>query len=294
MLFSKKKRRFLPLLVPFILVLIFFSMTGRSVRRAPWYEEAFWNVISPPQRVLSSLSESFSNLWTNYFALVGLKKENESLKIEISSLKNDLIAEKELSKENERLRSLLSYHDSFPQKTLVARVIANDPRSEFKSLTLNRGYSDGVEPLMPVIGPGGLVGKIGEVGSNISKVLLITDPNSAVDAMVQRSRARGLLIGEVTRTVMRPGFYLTRLEYLRRVSDVKNDDVVVTSGLDKIFPPGIPIGTLNDLKNTRYGVFREAVVVPFENMAELQEVLIILSRAEVVSGAMPSMAKDIE
>jgi rod shape-determining protein MreC len=292
MSFFLKKRRFLPLLIPFILALIFFSMTGQSVRRATWYEELLWNVISPPQKMLSSISDSFSDLWSNYFILVGVKQKNDDLEIKVSTLKNELIAGREVFKENERLRALLSYHDSFPQKTVVARVVANDPRSEFKSVTINRGYSDGIEPLMPVIGPKGLVGKIGEVGANVSKVLLITDPNSAVDAMVQRSRARGLLIGEVSRTVMRPGFYLTRLEYLRRVSDVRDDDVVVTSGLDRIFPPGVPIGTLHDLKNTRYGVFREAVVVPFESMTELQEVLVLLSRADVISGSASPVSKE--
>ena len=288
----QKKRRFLPLLIPFILVLIFFSMAGRSIRRATWYEEILWNIISPPQRAFSSISETFSNTWSNYFMLIGIKKENDDLKIKVSSLEDELISEREVSQENERLRALLSYHDSFPQKTLVARVIANDPRSEFKSVTINRGYADGVEPLMPVIGPKGLVGKVGEVGAHVAKVLLVTDPNSAVDAMVQRSRARGLLIGEVSRTVMRPGFYLTRLEYLRRVSDIRDGDVVVTSGLDRIFPPGVPVGTLHDLKNTRYGVFREAVVVPFENMTELQEVLVLLSRADVIAGAASPVAKE--
>jgi len=118
---------------------------------------------------------------------------------------------------------------------------------------------------------------VGTVDSNTSRVLLIIDPNSAVDVMVQRSRARGIVVGTAWKTELKPGFYLARLEYIRRVSDIRDDDVVVTSGFDRIFPPGIPIGTIKDISTSRYGVFTDANVVPFENMAELQEVLVVVS-----------------
>lgn len=222
-------------------------------------------------------------MWQNYFALIGVKKENELLMKRIAELENELVRMNEIDKENERLKNLISYNDSFSRKILVARVIANDPRAEFKSITINKGTSDGVEMLMPVVGPHGLVGKIGQTTSRTSKVILITDPNSAVDAIVQRSRARGMVVGSAWHTNLKAGYYLTRLEYLRGASDVHEDDVVVTSGLDAVFPPGIPIGTVHDLRLSRYGVFREANVVPFEEMAELQEIAVILSQGDVLT-----------
>jgi len=196
-----------------------------------------------------------------------------------------LIEQLEFKAENDRTKKLLSYQESFPQKTLIAKVIANDPRAEFKSIVIDKGSSDGIFPLMPVVGPQGLVGKVGEVSSSSSRVILITDPNSTVDVLVQRSRARGIMSGTARRTELRPSYYLTRLEYLRRISDVHNGDIVVTSGFDRIFPSGLPVGSVSDISKSKYGVFLNAYVVPFENMAELQEVMVVLNNFE---GYLPS------
>ncbi|MFH0799692.1 MAG: rod shape-determining protein MreC [Pseudomonadota bacterium] len=276
-----KKARLFYYLIPLFLALIFFSLNRNTFRRAPWYEELLWNILSPPEQLISWVGGSVSEAWDHYIALIGVEDENEDLKKRIAELEGDHIRSSEVEKENERLRSLLAWHDSFSQKTIVARVVASDTRAEFKSITINRGSEDGVQPLMPVIGPKGLVGRIGKAAAHSARVLLITDPNSSVDAMVQRSRARGMVIGAAWHTELKAGYYLTRMEYMRSVSDIRDDDVVVTSGLDELFPPGIPIGTVRDLRASRYGVFHEANVVPFENMPELQEVMVLLSRTEI-------------
>lgn len=276
MMFAKKFR-FLHYLLPCVLVLIFFSLSGRSFRRAPWHEEALWNLLSPPQRVLSLIGSGISGVWRHYFALVGVQGENDLLKAKVSELEAKLIESDEVRKENERLKSLLDWHEAISRKTLVARVVANDPRAEFKNITISRGEKDGVGVLAPVMGPKGLVGKVARTAAHTSRVILITDPNSAVDAIVQRSRTRGMVVGSAWHTELKPGFYLTRLEYLKGTSDIEEGDIVVTSGLDGVFPPGIPIGTAHDIRLSRYGVFREANVIPFENMAEAQEVLVLLA-----------------
>ncbi len=273
----QKKTRFLPFLIPVILALIFFSLSSLPTRRAPWYEEVFWNLVSPPQQLVSGIENGIKGVWNRYAAIVGAEKERDLLAMRVAKLEEELIKGAEVNEENKRLRELLSYKESLPQKTIAARVIANDPRAEFKSITIDKGSSDGITPLMAVVGPRGLVGKVGTVTSGYSRVLMITDPNSVVDAMVQRSRARGMVVGAAWRTELKSGYYISRLEYLRRVSDIRNGDVVVTSGLDMVFPAGIPIGTVADISASRYGVFTEANVIPFENMAELQEVLVILS-----------------
>lgn len=276
-----KKFRALHVALPLILTLIFFSLTARTFRRAPWYEEVLWTVLAPPERLLTGIADAAGGAWHRYAALIDVQEANDRLRQEVAGLEATKIRCEEVGEENERLRTLLAYRDSFPQRTIVARVIANDPRAEFKSITVNRGAADGVGPLMPVIGPKGLVGKVGLVTAHDARVILITDPNSAVDVMVQRSRARGMVVGAAWHTELKAGYYLTRLEYLRSVSDIKDGDVIVTSGLDTVFPPGIPVGTVTDLRLSRYGVFREASIVPFEEMAELQEVLVLLSRAEI-------------
>ena len=252
------------------------------MRRVPWYQEAIWNVIAPPQKLASFFSDGVKGFWHKYVALVSVQAERDELVKGLAVLEGKLVRLSEVEQENARLRALLGYREAFPQETTVARVVANDPRAEFKSMTIDKGSTDGIRPLMPVIGPKGLVGKVGSVGSYDARVLLITDPNSAVDALVQRSRARGMVVGTAWRTELKSGHYITRLEYIRRVSDIRDGDVVVTSGFDRIFPPGIPVGTVRDIATSRYGVFTNANVVPFENMPELQEVLVIMSGAELV------------
>jgi rod shape-determining protein MreC len=276
-----KKGRLIQYLIPLLLLLAFLSMTKSGARRAPWYEEMLWNLIAPPQALVSYIGGGISGVWNGYVNLVGVKKDNERLSAKVAQLQTALVGAREAEEENKRLRDFLNYKESFPHDVVVARVISNDPRAEFKSITIDRGYDDGIRPLMPVIGPSGLVGRVATVADGNSRVLLIVDPNSTVDVLVQRSRARGLLVGTSKKTELRPGYYLTRFEYLRRVSDVSDDDVVVTSGFDRVFPPGIPVGTVADLARSKYGVFLDANVIPFENMAELQEVMVIKSQVEL-------------
>lgn len=287
MAFFARKRRILTFLIPIMLALVFYSFTSMKMRRAPWYKEAIWNIIAPPQGFAAGMVDGVGGMWDRYVALIGVTEERDELATRVAGLEGELARTREVEKENERLRSLLAYHDSFPHRTVVATVIANDPRAEFKSITINRGTKDGIKPLMPVVGPKGLVGKVGTVGRGHARVLLLTDPNSAVDALVQRSRARGMVVGAAWRAELESGYYIARLEYLRRVSDIRDGDVVVTSGFDRVFPPGIPIGTVREVVTTRYGVFTKADVVPFEDMSELQQVLVIISpaTAEVASRA---------
>lgn len=278
MQFFFRKAGFLQVSIILVLILVFFSLTGRSFRRASWHEELLWEVLSPPQKLLTWTSSGLQNIWKHYFALVDISKENAILKTKISSLEGDLIRMEELAEENKRLKSLLAYKENVPGKLIVADVIANDPRAEFKSITIDKGSKDGMEALLPVVGPKGLVGKIGKVGLHTSQVILMTDPNSAVDAVIQRSRARGMIVGASWHTELKAGYYLTRLEYLRSTSDILDGDVVVSSGQDGVFPHGIPIGTVQGVKLSKYGIFKESSVIPFENMAELQEVGILLQK----------------
>lgn len=277
-----KKVRLLNIILPLLLALLFFSFTGTGFRRAPWYEEILWRIISPPQEFFSGIGRSVAGTWHRYVALVDVQAQNDALRRRLSDVEGKQIQAQEMEEENKRLHALLAFRNTFAQRTLIARVIANDPRAEFKSITIDRGARDGIVPMMPVIGPRGLVGKVGKVAAHEARIILVTDPNSAVDVMVQRSRARGMVVGAAWHTELKAGYYLTRLEYLRGVSDVRDDDVIVTSGLDAVFPPGIPVGTVSNLRLSRYGIFREANVVPFEEMAELQEVLILLSKVETM------------
>lgn len=276
MAFSSQKKSKLRLLLPVVLILLFLSLMPRAQKRMMWYEQMLSNLIAPFQWVFSSVGGGIAGVWDGYIGLVGAAHDNKELKKENALLKGKLTKMEEVKSENERLRNLLDYRDVFGVESVVARVVANDPRAEFKSIMINKGVKDGIKLYMPVVGPKGLIGRIGRVTSGSAQVLLLNDPNSAVDAMVQRSRARGLLTGAAARTRFKTGNFLTRLEYLRRVSDIHGNDVIVTSGLDGVFPPGLPIGTVHGIRKSQDGIFKEAEVVPFENFQELQEVMVLL------------------
>ncbi|MFH1874913.1 MAG: rod shape-determining protein MreC [Pseudomonadota bacterium] len=274
------KRKILNFIIPLVLALIFFSLSSSRARSASWYESAILNLLSPIQGVVSFLSNRLGSVWDKYFYLVEVSEQNKELIKDNARLQSELIRQEDVIHENQRLRSLLEYKQAISYPTKVARVIANDPRADFKSITINKGRKHGVKPLMPVIGSKGLVGHVGKVATYSAQVLLIIDPNSAVDVLDQRSRAAAVLIGTAKKTELKAGAYISRLEYLRRVSDIKESDIIVTSGFDQVYPRGIPVGTIHNIVETSYGVFQEAEVVPFENFAELEEVLVILKDSE--------------
>lgn len=197
-----------------------------------------------------------------------LQKKVHEQTLELSKLKEQI-------KVYEHLGEFLKYVEGGQYNFVVAKVVANDPRSEFKSIVINKGYKEGIRKDDPVIAEGGLIGRVAKMNAGTSIVLLITDPNNYVDIVVQRSRARALLVGTGYKTELRPLFYLSRLEYLRRISDINVGDVIVTSGLDQVYPYGLPIGEVTEIENNEYGVFKEALILPFADMSQVEEVLVL-------------------
>ncbi|OGQ22382.1 MAG: rod shape-determining protein MreC [Deltaproteobacteria bacterium RIFCSPHIGHO2_02_FULL_44_16] len=276
-----KKLRLLTYTIPALLLLIFLSLAKYNARRAPWYERALWNLVEPPSRFLNAFQTSMVRVWNEYISLVDVEKENQDLLKFVQTLQGQLVLQEELKLENQRLKALLNYHEQTSTPSLFAKVISNDPRGEFKSMTIDRGLKDGVDILMPVLGARGLLGRIAKVSSQNAVVLLLDDSNSAVDVLIQRSRERALLVGGSYRPELMRGSSLTRMEYLGNKSDIQEGDVVVTSGFDGVFPEGLPVGTITHLETSSLGIFRKADIVPFENFAEVQEVL-VLQRVHVL------------
>ena len=173
-----------------------------------------------------------------YFNLLKVKTENELLTKENLVIRAQLGEFAELKKENERLKSLLDFKTNNKSRLLAAKVIGQDLFNEHNFLSLNRGENHGAKNYMAVISTGSVVGYIIETYKYTSKVLLITDKYSSIDSIVQRSRVRGLLEGFQKNT---------RLNYLNIDDDVQVGDMVVTSGLQNIFPKGFPIGQVTQV-----------------------------------------------
>ncbi|PIR25117.1 MAG: rod shape-determining protein MreC [Deltaproteobacteria bacterium CG_4_10_14_0_2_um_filter_43_8] len=271
-----RRFRILRFFIPLLLFLIFFSFTRYGARRAPWYEQALWNVVEPFQNVFSFVGQGVHSTWNNYIALVHTKKINLRLTNQVSKLKGQLIYLEELQQENERLKQLLHYQDMEQWEPIMARVIAHDPQTEISSIVINRGTADGLQVYMPVVVGEGVVGRIGEVGKHRSHVLLLDDVNSVVDVFIERSQTRALLVGKSKKAKVQGG--VASLDYLHRASDVKEGDVVITSGLDEIYPSGLKAGVVHKVEVSEYGVFQKADLIPVRDFSQLREVAVLMKK----------------
>jgi rod shape-determining protein MreC len=150
----------------------------------------------------------------------------------------------------------------------AADVIGSDATGTARSLILSQGSAGGLQPGMGVIATGGVVGKLIAASHNASRVMLLNDHNCAVDAFVQRSRARGIVSGVADDGVI--------MRYVERTEDIKVGDTVVTSGLDGVFPHGLLIGSVSAIERKGPGLFLNVSIQPAANLRNLEQVMVIL------------------
>lgn len=258
-------RTFIILLLIFTLILT--SLRVRQKRGVDFLDALLMEVCSPFQKASTWVIHTVQGVFQRYIFLVGLRKENLSLKQKVAELEreNNRLREEVLA--SGRLQSLLQFHDKNFPSSITAQVVGKDPSSWFKSITLNRGEKDGVRKGMAVIASQGVVGQILKTSPNYSTVLLITDYNSAIDAITQRTRAKAIVEGL--------GEDRCQLKYLRRSEEVMVGDKVITSGLAGSFPKGLMIGEIRKVERSGEGVFQYAELVPSVDLNKLEEVLII-------------------
>ena len=231
---------------------------------------------TPLQNVFKQTVNLVVTLWEDYFHLVDVHQENRRLKLELDSLKRENGLYKELVATHERLRDLLSFKEAVSRPAVAAQVVGLDPTGWFQSVVINKGTNAGIKLDMPVVNASGVVGRIVSVSPNYAKVLLIIDQNSAVDCLVQRSRDRGMVRGQSAQ--------VCRLDYMVKSGSVKEGDGVITSGLGRVFPKGLPVGTILSVKEGDGALFKEIAVTPAVDFSKLEEVLVIL---QVVNSGEP-------
>jgi len=239
------------------------------------------SLVAPFQEVVTHSIRFVKSIWNHYFFLVSVAKENENLKKSLRHIseKNKQLNEIELS--NTRLRNLLSFQKTMTDRILAAEVIGKDPSPWFKTIIIDKGKSDGLEKGLPVVIPEGIAGQIVDVSYHYSKVLLIIDQNNAVDALAQRTRARGIIKGRSNGQCI--------FKYALRKHDIRVGDTLVSSGLDGVFPKGLRIGQVSGVIRRNSGIFQEVIVTPYVDFEKLEEVLVILNppqrrRAKLRSG----------
>ncbi len=255
------------------LVLTSFTLMTISVHRrgrATLIEDVVLNLIAPLQTVAQGPWSYLMKLRRYYGELLSAKEQIENYRQELETLRRRLSDYTEMEQRYRRLEKLLSFKEASDYETITAQVIGRDATNWTKTIIINRGKIHGLSRDMPVITHAGVVGRIIETTPYASKVLLISDYRSAVDGMVQRSRAPGIYVAK--------GNGLGELRYLPAHSDVKLGDVFISSGLGGVFPKGLVVGDVTRVEEKQKGLFKEAQVKPRVDLPRLEEVLVIKGR----------------
>ncbi len=221
----------------------------------------------PFQSGIQMTISGIRQVFLNYAALRGLTVENAKLKGRIQELEAERNRHLEDESINRRLRELMDFRLELPSGAVTASVISNSASTWFNILILDKGKKDGVEKGMGAVSPLGVVGQVVSVTSRSAKVLLITDSHSGVDAVVQRSRARGIVAGSLESGPI--------MKYVKRSDDLKEGDRLVTSGLDGVFPKGLLIGAVSKVNKKSFGLFQYVEVTLAVDPARIEEVLVV-------------------
>ncbi len=261
----------------FLITILSLSVDTPQERSPHWYERVYLGALSPFQKLATGLGTSVRRVFDNYFSLVDLKAENIQLKQQVDQLTSRVMRYEAFVAENDRLRRLLDFREGKPWQTITARVIGYNPQAEFRFLTINKGSADGLKLRMPVMAPQGLLGQVYRLSAHSAQILIISDPTSAVDVSLSGGGARGILRGRVQYTAWDRQYFISAMEYVDRLALIPNEAKVVTSGFDEIFPAGIPVGKVRKVKADSYGIFQEAEVVPFVDMMDVREVMVLIS-----------------
>ncbi|MBI2413208.1 MAG: rod shape-determining protein MreC [Deltaproteobacteria bacterium] len=254
------------------LVLALFSLhlalTGRQeVERGFVLREILSRTVSPMQRLMLGIQDSVKGVWSGYINLVDVQERNEELKKALTLVTEDNLRLKEEINLNARLKSILEYKDQLPHKSKAAVIIGFNKEPWARTVTIDKGSADGIAKDLAVISPLGVVGRVIDVSTHTSTVLLGSDLRSNIDVIVQRSRIKGVAEGNGT-----DGFLL---KYIRQVDDVQLGDLVLTSGLSGVFPKGVAVGEVVKIEKGRDNFFKSIEVRPSVNIQRVEEVLVV-------------------
>jgi len=260
--------RFLILAIFLMLAtLILYSYNLRQKTATTFFERAVLTFTAPFQVGIDGVADLTKSTWGNYFWLVETRQHNLELERENKLLQAKLHQVEEISLQNVRLRKLLAFVDKFDHPALPAQVIGEDASNWARTITIDKGSSDGLSAGLPVVAAQGVVGRVIKIAPNSARVLLLTDASSAIAALIQRTRTRGIAQGR--------GDKLS-IEYALQNADIKVGDLLVTSGMGGVFPKGLPLGTIKSVENDQYGLFQQVAVTPNVDFSYLEEVMVMV------------------
>lgn len=249
-----------------IVAFVFFLLLGLMMHRAPMVTResivsaALGTVFYPAQMVISSLN-----------AYRSVVSENEQLKEENAKLRQETYYASEGLQELARLHTLVRFDDKWDYPIVTARVVGHNPGRFLTTIIINRGTSHGVKENMPVFSMDGLVGKVTKAALTHSRVQLLVDPNLKLSVLERRTRVVGFLESV-------DGHLLSA--QIPTHAGVQVGDTLITSGLGGIFPKGIPVGTVKEIRSADLEVMRMMDVAPFQVFSKLEEVFVMEKEPE--------------
>ena len=278
--FWERHRRAILTFCAMVLPIFLLYAHGRSQseRKETVIEVGLMRMTAPVQEAASSMISGLEEAWSGYLDLVDVAVHNEELRAENAVLTAQALRVKRLTEENLRLHELLDFKRMRGElNTVGAHVIGQDvsPFSRVIRLALDVGHEDGIRVGAPVLAPRGLVGRVSRMSSRFCEVMLTVDARSSVSVRVVGKDVTGNLqgTGEVDA-------YTARLLYLQEGKGLEIGDTLITTGHDKVFPPGVEVGYIRSMEERQRGLYFELQVAPAVNFATLEEVLLVLGDAE--------------
>lgn len=230
-------------------------------------------ILYPFQKVGSAISSAADDFFTWIGGINYLWDENEALKQENSELRQQMIDYEELQRQNQQYEQLLGIKENNQQITAMepAFVIGRDAQDQYGSFTIDKGSAEGIAPGDPVITAEGLVGCVSEVSLHSARVSTTLDAGVNVGVMVSSTRDTGIVCGDLA--LAEDG--LTKLMYLDRASEAKEGDQLITTGISGLFPKGLIVGTIQEIRTETHGKSLYAIVEPVESMTSVKDVFVI-------------------
>jgi rod shape-determining protein MreC len=248
--------------------ILLISAQVNSKSGVPVIESVTFGIFSEVQRGLSGGFLGIRRAWSGYVGLRHLKAENDVLKRDLAAAQIAVQEQRALADRTRGLEKLLDLREQTRLSTVAAEIIGAAATPDFRTLTIDKGTRDGIKADMSVIAPAGIVGRLVVPSLRSAKVQLLIDRNAAAGAIIERTRAQGVVVGS--------GDDRLRLEYMSEVFDVVVGDVVVTSGIDGIYPKGFVIGQIESVERAG-SAYKNISIKPAVDFSALEEVLVVLT-----------------
>jgi rod shape-determining protein MreC len=269
MLFHKKHQTIIIACILLVISLIVLSYSVKQPSETGFFRKLILEMAAPLVSAINVPVEKVSTVWKRYLFLVGLEEENRRLTKENALLANELLRYREGYLESIRLEKLIKLKEVLNYPSIAARVIAKSQAALIKTILIDKGTADGMKIGFPVVTERGVVGRIIESSWHSSRILLLIDESSKIDAALLEGRNQGILQGA--------GSGACILKYVPKAETIKMGDIVISSGLSGVFPKGLFLGVVTVVDKNDPGLFQKVQVAPYVDFAKMEEVLVLVT-----------------